>query len=157
MARPARQVLALASLVVLAGCAGLPAPDATTTAPVDPALVGSTTGGGRCVDDPMHGFVVRSESAAHGGRLVHVAGNVTVPGAHYTVAEGSPTLTRTGPGAYRLEVNTTESARKPARPCETGAVVHYEATIRVPATDGFELVVRHDGRPVTGVGSASET
>ncbi|MFB6085674.1 MAG: hypothetical protein ABEJ84_02530 [Halodesulfurarchaeum sp.] len=157
MVRPSFQVLGLTILLLFAGCATDPSANNPTATTVEPALVSVSTSGGQCVDDPRHGFDIESEPASNGSELVSVAGNVTVPGAHYTVAEGSPTLAQTGPRAYRLDVNTTESTKKPAKTCEMGGIVHYEATIRVPDTDSFDLVIRHDGHPVTGVGSDRET
>ena len=155
MRRGALRTIALVGLVLLAGCSsGLSGRDTTTTT-AEAEMVGSVTSGGKCVDDPRQGFTIRNEPA-DGGRSIHVSGNVTVPGAQYSI-DGSPTLTTIGPGTYRLDVNTTESEKKPEKMCEVGGIVHYEVTIQVPETDAFELVIRHDGQRVSTVGSGAET
>jgi hypothetical protein len=92
---------------------------------------------------------------ADGARLVTVAGNVTVPAANHVLDETN--LTRTGPAAYRLDVNTTESDSKPDRTCPSGGVVRYEVTVRLPADGGYELEIRHDGEPVSAIGSGGES
>jgi hypothetical protein len=157
MRRGALPTIALVGLVLLAGCSGgLPGTDrSATTTTAQAQIVGSVSSGGKCVDEPKHGFDIRNEPA-DGGRSIHVAGNVTVPGAHYSI-DGSPTLTTVGPGIYRLDVNTTESEEKPEKMCEAGGIVPYEVTIQVPETDAFELVIRHDGQRVSTVGSGAET
>ncbi|MDX1747578.1 MAG: hypothetical protein R3324_16710, partial [Halobacteriales archaeon] len=154
MALHARAAVALALLLVMTGCLGtLPGVGEPTPEPIEAQLVGASSSGGRCVEEPTVGMAVESRPA-DGAQLVTVVANVTVPAANYVVDE--TTLTRTGPDAYRLDVNTTESDQKPDRVCPTGGVVGYEVTARLPASDGFELVVRHDGRPISAVGSGGE-
>lgn len=102
----------------------------------------------------MTGLVVESASD-DGVRTVSVTGNVTVPGAHYVVDEFS--LSGLGPSRYRLDVNTTESEQKPVRDCPNGGIVHYEVTMELPDTEGFELEIHHDGQAVSGVGGGGES
>lgn len=155
MALHANSATALALLLVLAGCLGtLPVIGDPTPERVEAQIVGVSSSGGRCVEQPMVGLNVESYRET-GARLVGVAGNVTVPAANFVLDE--TTLTRTGPGAYRLDVNTTESDRKPDRPCPTGGVVRYEVTVRLPADGGYELEIRHDGEPVSAIGSSGES
>jgi hypothetical protein len=153
MVRPALLPVAVLGLVVLAGCTGtVPGFETTTTTATPEAkIVGSYHSGGKCVENPMQGFDI-SNTPGDTGRIVTVAANVTVPGAHYTI-DRSPTLTTTGTGSYRLDVNTTESAEKPPKDCEKGGIVHYEVTVQVPETDSFELAIRHNGQTVSRVGS----
>lgn len=145
--------LALATVLLLAGCSGV-LPGNSIPAPLEAQIVGTTATGGQCVDTPMTGLVVESTSD-DGVRTVSVAGNVTVPGAHYAVDDFS--LTQVGPTRYRLDVNTTESEQKPAHECPNGGIVHYEVTMELPETDGFELEIGHDGQPVSGVGGGGES
>lgn len=157
MVRPALLPTALVSLVVLAGCSGaVPGlgPE-TTPADVDASIVDSIATGGQCVDDPMNGFEIESVPNDDGTRTVTVDANVTVPGAHYVLDE--TTVTEVDTNAYRLDVNTTESSEKQATDCEHGGIVHYDVTLKVPDTASFELQIRHNGQPVSGVGSGAET
>ena len=157
MVRQALLPVALVSLVALAGCSGaVPGlGPATTPADVDASIVDSTSTGGTCVDDPSNGVHVESIPNDDGTRTVTVEANVTVPGAHYVINE--TTVAEIDDSSYRLDVNTTESSEKPAKECEDGGIVHYEVTLEVPDTESFELQIRHNGEPVSGVGSGSET
>lgn len=145
--------LALVAALLIAGCTGL-GPGNPTPADVHPQITGTTSTGGQCVDSPMIGLVVESASD-DGVHTVSVAGNVTVPGANYEMDEFS--LSGIGPSRYRLDVNTTESDQKPAQDCPNAGIVHYEVTIELPDTEGFELEIRHDGQMVSGVGGGGES
>ena len=146
-----RHAIALAALLLLAGCAGA-FPGAPTPMPVDvePRIVGTTSTGGQCVDQPTTGQHVESVPS-DGVRIVTVESNVTVPGAHYVIDEF--TLSQVGDGAYRLDVNTTIDDGKPARACSEAGIVHYTVTMEVPAVEGVDLEIRHDGTTVARLGS----
>lgn len=152
MAHAAR-ALALAALLLLAGCAAIPG-TTTMTADVEPRLAGTFSSGGTCVDAPRVGLRVTSETA-EGVLTVHVAGNVTVPGAHYAIE--SFELSRDNSSTYRLDVNTTGDTGKPVRDCEVGGIAPYEATVELPADTPFGLQIRHDGVPQADVGSGAES
>ncbi len=154
MALHAFRTLALATVLVLAGCAGsLPGSHPSTPADVEPRIVNATTTGGQCVETPMHGFDVTS-AADSGVLTVSVAGNATVPGAHYVIDELA--LARTGSTAFRLDIETTMDTDKPARECPDGGIARFELTLELPATDPFALEIRQDGEPVATLGSGSE-
>ncbi|MDX1747939.1 MAG: hypothetical protein R3324_18555, partial [Halobacteriales archaeon] len=125
-----------------------------TPADVEPGLVGASSTGGRCVEDPSHGLDITSSREA-GVRTVVVRGNLTVPGAHYVVE--SFAVTTVGPSTYRLDVNTTEDPRKAPRPCPDGGVVTVEATVELPATGAFELRIHQDGELLSGIGTGPES
>lgn len=147
--------LALAALLLLAGCAGVvPGAPTPTPEPVEPRIVGTVSTGGQCVEAPRVGMAVDSVRA-EGVWTVTVEGNVTVDGAHYAVERFD--LRAVDDRVYRLDVNTTADTGKPVRECEQGGIVHYRATIEFPAEPAVELQIRHDGVLVSAVGSGAES
>ena len=154
MSRVPLPSIAIVLLVLLAGCLGFgggtagPSPTATphvTPAAVDTYLVSSTTTGGRCVAHASPSLDVRGHRAK-GVLTLEVTGNATAAAANDVVS--NTTVTRTGDGSFRLDVNTSADPAKPPKACPGGAVVHYDLVLTFPATNPFALKIRNDGTTV---------
>lgn len=154
---PGRLIYALlgAGLLVLAGVVaalvlGVGGPTLGGDAadlPGEVSLDSFTSAGGTCVPD--EGVNASTELRPEGDETaLAISANVTVPATNYAL--DPPTIERTGPTTYALNVTSREVTEKQPETCDGVAQARYTATVRVPHAnrDQFTVVVRHDGEVV---------
>lgn len=131
--------------------------------PGEAALDSFTSTGGTCVEEADLDASTELRPDGEGTALT-IAANVTVPATNYAL--DPPTVERTGPTTYALNVTRREEAEKSPRECDGVAQARYTANVRVPHADRdpFTVVVRHDGEVVheirngeDGSGAGSES
>lgn len=141
--------LLLVVIVVSTGCSAVPDGSTRTPVPIEPSVLRFTAAGGTCVEEPRLGWRIE-RSASEETTIVTVHGNASVPGNSSVLDE--PSVTRTGPATYALNVTSRRATSEPGRHCR--AVARYTVDVRLPRgpDDQFTLVVYHDGQEATAVG-----
>lgn len=106
-----------------------------------------TSAGGTCVEEAD--LDASTELRPEGDETaLAISANVTVPATNYAL--DAPTVERTGPTTYALNVTSREVTEKQPETCDGVAQARYTVRFRVPHADRdpFTVVVRHDGEVV---------